>query len=78
MKQMKRIIALVLSLLMVLGIMSGCTNSAEPDNGAANQDAANQDNVSNAGDNGEEQITLKFMHWWSYLTDDIIQPFLED
>lgn len=78
MKQMKRIIALVLSLLMVLGIMSGCTNSAEPDNGAANQDAANQDNVSNAGDNGEEQITLKFMHWWSYLTDDIIQPFLDD
>ena len=57
---MKKVVALLLSAVLVLSLMSACSN-----------DAGNGD----VGENGEEQITISFMHQWN---DEARLPYWQD
>lgn len=80
MKNLKKIFAALLCMLMLVSVFTGCAKSesttAKTDESTAEQEAVTQD--SKTSEASEEQITLKFMHWWSYLTEDIIQPFMDE
>lgn len=66
---MKRIIALLLAIIMVMSLLTACSNNT-PSESSSSDPASTAKNEA-----GEEQITISFMHQWN---DEARLPYWED
>lgn len=73
---MKKLLILTLAGIMVLSmIMSGC--GAGKSNSEENTESAKTGDK--ASDKAQTATTeIKFMHWWSYVTDDVMKAFKDE
>lgn len=75
MRHLALILALVLAISMVL---SGCgsDNASGESAGITAKDSAGTASAQET--KTDKSAKIKFMHWWSYVTEDILQPFKDE
>ncbi len=72
-KIMKRTISFLLACLLVFGlVMTGC------DNGGTTSTPSDSAPASSEQESAVEPVTIELMHWWAYVTDEIIQEFEDE